>query len=66
MLPAIAATTAQVLAFLAGKGPLTRHRQNKYYGHLEEWAFQRSAVQGARRFVGLARLGRLRQRLLAC
>ncbi len=25
------ATTAQVLAFLAGKGPLTRHRENKYY-----------------------------------
>ena len=25
-----AVTTAQVLAFLAGKGPLTRHRENKY------------------------------------
>ena len=26
-----AVTTAQVLAFLAGKGPLTRHRENKHY-----------------------------------
>jgi hypothetical protein len=26
-----AVSTAQVLAFLAGAGPLTRHRENKYY-----------------------------------
>jgi site-specific recombinase XerD len=26
-----AVTTTQVLAFLAGKGPLARHRENKYY-----------------------------------
>ncbi len=26
-----AVTTAQVLAFLAGEGPLTRHRENKHY-----------------------------------
>lgn len=26
-----AVTLAQVVAFLAGKGPLTRHRENKYY-----------------------------------
>src|ERR1700730_3357157 len=29
--PCDAVTTTQVLAFLAGKGPLTQHRENKYY-----------------------------------
>ena len=32
-----AVTTAQVLAFLAGKGPLTRHRENKYYALAGFW-----------------------------
>jgi site-specific recombinase XerD len=32
-----AVTTAQVLAFLAGQGPLTRHRQNKYYALAGFW-----------------------------
>ena len=30
-------TTTQVLAFLAGKGPLTRHRENKYYALAGFW-----------------------------
>jgi len=34
-----AATTAQVLAFLAGKGPLTRHRENKYYALAGFWRY---------------------------
>src|ERR1700730_9651163 len=32
-----AVTTAQVLAFLAGKGPLTRHRENKNYALAGFW-----------------------------
>ena len=32
-----AVTTAQVLAFLAGKGPLARHRENKYYALAGLW-----------------------------
>jgi len=32
-----AVTTAQVLAFLAGKGPLTRHRENKCYALAGFW-----------------------------
>jgi len=32
-----AVTTAQVLAFLAGKGPLTRNRENKYYALAGFW-----------------------------
>jgi hypothetical protein len=32
-----AVATAQVLAFLAGKGPLTRHRENKYYALAGFW-----------------------------
>ena len=32
-----AVTTAQVLAFLAGEGPLTRHRENKYYALAGFW-----------------------------
>ena len=34
-----AVTTAQVLAFLAGKGPLTRHRENKYYALAGFWRY---------------------------
>ena len=32
-----AVTTAQVLIFLAGAGPLTRHRENKYYALAGLW-----------------------------
>ncbi len=32
-----AVTTAQVLLFLAGAGPLTRHRENKYYALAGFW-----------------------------
>src|SRR5580658_7268415 len=32
-----AVTPAQVLAFLAGKGPPTRHRENKYYALVGFW-----------------------------
>lgn len=32
-----AVSTTQVLAFLAGKGPLTRHRENKYYALAGFW-----------------------------
>ncbi len=32
-----AVTTTQVLAFLAGKGPLARHRENKYYALAGFW-----------------------------
>jgi integrase len=32
-----AVSTAQVLAFLAGAGPLTRHRENKYYALAGFW-----------------------------
>lgn len=38
-----AVSTAQVLAFLAGAGPLTRHRENKYYTLAGFWRM-RSAV----------------------
>jgi site-specific recombinase XerD len=33
------ATTAQVLGFLAGKGPLTRHRENKNYALAGFWRY---------------------------
>ena len=32
-------TTTQVLAFLAGKGPLTRYRENKYYALTGFWRY---------------------------
>jgi site-specific recombinase XerD len=35
--PCDAVTTTQVLAFLAGKGPLTQHRENKYYALAGLW-----------------------------
>ena len=34
-----AVTTTQVLAFLSGKGPLARHRENKYYVLAGFWRF---------------------------
>lgn len=34
-----AVTTAQVLAFLAGKGPVTRHRENKNYALAGFWRY---------------------------
>jgi site-specific recombinase XerD len=34
-----AVTTTQVLAFLAGKGPLTRYRENKYYALAGFWRY---------------------------
>jgi site-specific recombinase XerD len=34
-----AVTTTQVLAFLSGKGPLTRHRENKYYVLAGFWRY---------------------------
>jgi site-specific recombinase XerD len=34
-----AVTAAQVLAFLAGKGPLTRHRENKHYALAGFWRY---------------------------
>src|SRR5260370_28689606 len=34
-----AVTTAQVLAFLAGKGPVTRHRENKNYALARFWRY---------------------------
>ena len=34
-----AVTAVQVLAFLAGKGPLTRHRENKYYALAGFWRY---------------------------
>lgn len=34
-----AVTTTQVLAFLAGKGPLARHRENKYYVLAGFWRY---------------------------
>ena len=34
-----AVTTLQVLGFLAGKGPLTRHRENKYYALAGFWRY---------------------------
>ena len=34
-----AVTTAQVLAFLAGKGPLTGHRENKHYALAGFWRY---------------------------
>jgi site-specific recombinase XerD len=34
-----AVTTAQVLAFLAGKSPLSRHRENKYYALAGFWCY---------------------------
>ena len=43
-----AATTARVLAFLAGKGPLTRHRQNKYYVLAGFWRYAISREHASR------------------
>jgi site-specific recombinase XerD len=43
-----AATTARVLAFLAGKGPLTRHRQNKYYVLAGFWRYAISRGHASR------------------
>lgn len=43
-----AAPTAQVLAFLAGKGPLTRHRQNKYYVLAGFWRYAISRGHASR------------------
>ena len=34
-----AVTTTQVLAVLAGNGPLTRHRENKYYALAGFWRY---------------------------
>jgi len=34
-----AVTSAQVLAFLAGTGPVTRHRENKYYALAGFWRY---------------------------
>src|SRR5260370_424140 len=43
-----AASTAQVLPFLAGKGPLTRHRQNKYYVLAGFWRYAISRGHASR------------------
>ena len=43
-----AVTTAQVLAFLAGKGPLTRHRENKYYALAGFWRYAISRGHASR------------------
>jgi site-specific recombinase XerD len=43
-----AVTTAQVLAFLAGKGPLTRHRENKYYALANFWRYAISRGHASR------------------
>jgi site-specific recombinase XerD len=43
-----AAPTGQVLAFLAGKGPLTRHRQNKYYVLAGFWRYAISRGHASR------------------
>src|SRR5258708_5246450 len=43
-----AATTARVLAFLAGKGPLSRHRQNKYYVLAGFWRYAISRGHASR------------------
>jgi site-specific recombinase XerD len=43
-----AVTTAQVLAFLAGKGPLTQHRQNKYYALAGFWRYAISRDHASR------------------
>jgi integrase len=41
-------TTAQVLAFLVGKGPLTRNRENKYYALAGFWRHAISRGHAAR------------------
>jgi site-specific recombinase XerD len=43
-----AVTTGQVLAFLVGKGPLTRHRENKYYALVGFWRFAISRGHASR------------------
>src|SRR5258708_39306534 len=43
-----AAPTARVLAFLAGKGPLTRHPQNKYYVLAGFWRYAISRGDASR------------------
>ena len=43
-----AVTTAQVLAFLTGQGPLTRHRENKYYALAGFWRFAISRGHASR------------------
>jgi site-specific recombinase XerD len=43
-----AVTTAQVLTFLAGKGPLTRNRENKYYALAGFWRYAISRDHASR------------------
>lgn len=43
-----AVTKAQVLAFLAGKGPLTRYRENKYYALAGFWRYAISRDHASR------------------
>ena len=43
-----AVTTPRILAFLAGKGPLTRHRQNKYYVLAGFWRYAISRGHASR------------------
>jgi site-specific recombinase XerD len=43
-----AVTMAQVLAFLAGEGPLTRHRENKYYALAGFWRYAISRDHASR------------------
>jgi integrase len=43
-----AVTTAQVLAFLSGKGPLTRNRENKYYTLASFWRYAISRDHASR------------------
>jgi hypothetical protein len=43
-----AVTKAQVLAYLAGKGPLTRYRENKYYALAGFWRYAISRDHASR------------------
>ena len=43
-----AVTTAQVLAYLAGEGPPTRHRENKYYALAGFWRYAISRGHASR------------------
>ena len=43
-----AVTTTQVLAFLSGKGPLSRHRENKYYVLAGFWRYATSRGHATR------------------
>jgi integrase len=47
--PCDAVTTTQVLAFLAGKEPLARHRENKYYALAGFWRHAISRGHATRR-----------------